>query len=209
MLLTVAAMSVLIGTLYPLALDVLAGQKISVGPPYFEAVFVPLMVPAVFLMGVGPVARWKQEALPELAMRLRWALLASGVAALVLPLLLPAAQRGWPALSTFALLLAAWAVGSAAAHAWQRLSGARGSWLERARRQPRNWYGMLLAHGGIGVFIFGVAMANGFESRQELKLHIGEHIAMAGLEFRFEGIAPVDGPNYDAQRATIVVARSV
>ncbi|MGO4392172.1 heme lyase CcmF/NrfE family subunit [Variovorax sp. M-6] len=205
--LTVAAMSVLIGTLYPLALDVLAGQKISVGPPYFEAVFVPIMVPAIFLMGVGPVARWKHAPLPELARRLRWALAASGAAALLLPLTLPTGQRGWPAMSTFALLLAGWAVASAAAHAWQRLRGAPGGWLERARRQPRGWYGMLVAHAGIGVFIFGATMANGFESRQELKLRVGESTALAGFAFRFDGIAPASGPNFDAQRATVRVTR--
>ncbi|MDM0018126.1 heme lyase CcmF/NrfE family subunit [Variovorax saccharolyticus] len=205
--LTVAAAAVLIGTLYPLALDVLAGQKISVGPPYFEAVFVPLMVPAIFLMGVGPVARWKQAPLPELSRRLRWALAASAAAALLLPLTLPAGERGWSALSTFALLLAAWAVASAAAHGWQRLHGASGGWLERARRQPLGWYGMLAAHAGIGVFIFGATMANGFESRQELKLHPGEATTLAGFEFRFEGIAPASGPNYDALRATVQVRR--
>ena len=205
--LTVAAMSVLIGTLYPLALDVLSGQKISVGPPYFEAVFVPIMVPAIFLMGVGPIARWKHAPLPELARRLRWALAASCVAALLLPFTLPAGQRGWPAMSTFALLLAAWAVASAVAHAWQRLRGAPGGWLERARRQPSGWYGMLFAHAGIGVFIFGATMANSFESRQELRLNLGEQVALAGFEFRFEGIAPASGPNYDAQRATVQVTR--
>jgi len=206
-LLAVAAMSVLIGTLYPLALDVLTGQKISVGPPYFDAVFVPLMVPAIFLMGVGPVARWKRAPLPELALRLRWALAASCVAAVLLPLALPAEQRAWPPLSTFALLLAAWAVASAVVHAWQRLAGAEGGWRERARRQPLGWYGMLVAHAGIGVFIFGAAMANGFERKQELKLAMGESVQVAGYAFRFEGIAPASGPNYDAQRATVRVTR--
>ena len=206
-LLTVAAMSVLIGTLYPLALDVLTGQKISVGPPYFEAVFVPLMVPAIFLMGVGPVARWKHAVLPDLAHRLRWAMAASCIAALLLPLTLPAAQRAWSPLSTFGLLLAAWAVGSAAAHAWQRLSGADGGWLERAGRQPRGWYGMLLAHAGIGVFIFGAAMANGFERKQELRLVIGQSVEIAGYAFRFDSVDPASGPNYDIQRATVRVKR--
>jgi cytochrome c-type biogenesis protein CcmF len=206
-LLTVAAMSVLIGTLYPLALDVLTGQKISVGPPYFDAVFVPLMVPAIFLMGVGPVARWKSATLPELARRLRWALGASAVAALLLPLILPDSQREWSPLGTFALLLAAWSVASALAHAWQRLAGTEGGWIERARRQPRGWWGMLVAHTGIGVFIFGAAMANGFESKQELKLDIGARTAMAGYEFQFEGMASASGPNYDAQRATVRVTR--
>lgn len=205
--LTVAAMAVLIGTLYPLALDVLTGQKISVGPPYFEAVFVPIMVPAIFLMGVGPVARWKHAPLPELAGRLRWALAASGVAALLLPLVLPTDQRAWSPLSTFALMLAAWAVASATVHGWQRLAGAQGGWFERASRQARGWYGMLVAHAGIGVFIFGATMANGFESKQELKLQMGEVVTMAGYAFRLQGIAPSKGPNFDALRATVLVTR--
>src|SRR5690606_34248050 len=84
-LLVVAAGSVMLGTLYPLALDALGLGKISVGPPYFESVFVPLMAPAIFLMGVGPLARWKQASLPGLASRLRWALGVSVVTALVVP----------------------------------------------------------------------------------------------------------------------------
>src|SRR5437867_9280752 len=84
-LLIVAAGSVLLGTLYPLIIDALGMGKLSVGPPYFNRIFVPLMVPAMFLMGVGPIAHWKKASLPELAVRLRWAFLASVVTALILP----------------------------------------------------------------------------------------------------------------------------
>ena len=87
-LLAVAALSVLLGTLYPLFLDALNLGKISVGPPYFDAVFAPLMAPAIFLMGIGPIARWKEAALPELAMRLRWAFGISIATAVILPLML-------------------------------------------------------------------------------------------------------------------------
>ena len=76
-LLTVAAGSVLLGTLYPLIVDALGMGKLSVGPPYFNLVFVPLMAPAMFLMGIGPIARWKKASLPELAVRLRWAFVIS------------------------------------------------------------------------------------------------------------------------------------
>lgn len=207
-MLVAAAGAVLTGTLYPLALDVLAGQRISVGPPYFEAVFVPLMVPAVFLMGVGPLARWKRVELPALAIRLRWALAASAAAALLLPLALPAAQRAWSPLATLGLLLAAWALASAAAHAWQHLQAGAGSWRQRAARQPRGWWGMLAAHAGVGVFLFGATMANGYESRLELNLRVGEAAEVAGFAFRFEAIAPASGPNYDAQRATVRVSRA-
>ncbi|WP_313388974.1 cytochrome c maturation protein CcmE, partial [Achromobacter aegrifaciens] len=91
--LTVAAGSVLLGTLYPVVLDVLEWGKISIGPPYFEAVFVPLMTPAIFLMGVGPVARWKQAELPDLGRRLRVAFAVSVATAVLLPLAMPCPAR--------------------------------------------------------------------------------------------------------------------
>ncbi len=114
-LLAVAAVSVMLGTLYPLVLDALGVGKISVGPPYFEAVFVPLMAPALFLMGVGPLARWKRTSLPELAVLLRWAL---GVS-LALGLALPFAFGRWNALVGFGLALAVW-VASSAFLAWKK-----------------------------------------------------------------------------------------
>jgi len=86
--LIVAMASVLLGTLYPLFLDALDLGKISVGPPYFDAVFYPLLAPAVFLMGVAPIARWNRAAVPELAARLKWALAVALVSALLLPFVL-------------------------------------------------------------------------------------------------------------------------
>src|SRR5712675_1688634 len=104
-----AAGTVFLGTLYPLVLDAVGVGKISVGPPYFEAVFVPLMAPALFLMGVGPLARWKHASIPELAVLLRWAL---GVS-LAVGLLLPFAFGSWHAMTGFALALAIWVVTTA------------------------------------------------------------------------------------------------
>ncbi len=200
-----AALAVLIGTLYPLVLDVLGGDKISVGPPYFEAVFVPLVVPALVLMGVGPMARWKRSTLPELRLRLRGALVASGACALLLALLLPRAPgTAWTPLSAFGLLLAAWCVCSALAQAWQRL---RGGGPERLGRQPRAWWGMLLAHAGVGLFIFGVTLSGGFESRRELTLAPGTPVSVGGFEFRLGATERVQGPNYDAQRVAVTVSR--
>src|SRR6266700_2142949 len=114
-LLAAAAGTVMLGTLYPLVLDAVGGGKISVGPPYFEAVFVPLMAPALFLMGVGPLARWKRTSLPELAVLLRWAL---GVS-LAIGLALPFAFGRWSALVGFGLALAVW-VASTAFLAWKK-----------------------------------------------------------------------------------------
>ena len=109
-LLIVAMASVLLGTLYPLFLDALGLGKISVGPPYFDAVFYPLMAPAAFLMGVGPVARWNQAPLPEIWTRLRWALGVAAVTALILPFVL----GRWSPLIAFGLFLALWIFASTA-----------------------------------------------------------------------------------------------
>src|SRR4030095_6023764 len=116
-LLSVAAGSVLLGTLYPLIVDALGMGKLSVGPPYFNRVFVPLMVPAMFLMGIGPIARWKKASLPELAVRLRWAFLASLVAGLLLPFVL----GQWKPLVALGLLLAFWIVTTVAVNIWERV----------------------------------------------------------------------------------------
>src|SRR5207237_6771259 len=135
--------SVLLGTLYPLVLDALGLGKLSVGPPYFESVFVPLMAPAVFLMGVAPLARWKKASLPELAMQLRWAFAVSVVTALLLPLTLGA----WSPLVSFGLLLAIWVVASLVVSVLDRVkhaSGSTGAWT-RLTTTPRSYYGMLVA----------------------------------------------------------------
>lgn len=205
--LTVAAASVLLGTLYPVVLDVLDWGKISIGPPYFEAVFVPLMTPAIFLMGVGPVARWKQAQAPDLGRRLRIAFAVSVATAVLLPLTMPGPIRLGSPLVMLGLWLAAWSVASAAAYAWQRLTDGDGHWLRRLGRQPRSWYGMLLAHAGIGIFIAGATLANGYEVKQELRLEPGAAQEAGGYRFVFAGLAPATGPNYSAQRAEFHVTR--
>jgi len=200
-LLVVAAGTVLLGTLYPLFLDALGLGKISVGPPYFESVFVPLMAPAVFLMGLGPLARWKQAGLPELAVRLRWALGVSLVTALLLPL---AAGR-WSPMISFGLLLAAWILLTAAENLRQRLAGA-GGWA-KWRAQPRSYYGMLAAHCGVAVFIAGVTLVKGYEVERDVRMAPGDMVAVGGYTFRFDGVENVPGPNYRAARGTVTVSR--
>jgi len=189
-LLAAAAGTVLLGTLYPLALDALGAGKISVGPPYFEAVFVPLMAPALFLMGVGPLARWKRSSLPELAVLLRWALAVS----LALGLLLPFAFGQWHALVGFGLVLALWIVLSAL------LS------LRKSLKQTRSHYGMVTAHIGVAVFVAGVTLVKGYESSDDVRLRPGESAALAGYGFRLDEVSTVKGPNYTAARARVSVS---
>ena len=204
-LLVVAMGTVMLGTLYPLVLDALGLGKISVGPPYFQAVFAPLMAPALFLMGVGPLARWKKASLPEIAVRLRWAL---GVS-LATGLLLPFAMGRWSALVGFGLALAAWIVAASAVSLLERLRNVGSGTALRARLAgtPRSFFGMLLAHIGVAVFVTGVTLVLGYESQKDVRMEPGDTVELAGYTFRFGGVRQVEGPNYVAARARIEVTR--
>jgi cytochrome c-type biogenesis protein CcmF len=202
-LLVVAAGTVLLGTLYPLFLDALGLGKISVGPPYFAGVFVPLLTPAIFLMGIGPLARWKQATLPELGLRLRWALAVSVVTALLLPLV---AGR-WTPMISLGLLLAFWILTTAAENLRGRLAGLSGGLAARLRGQPRGYFGMLAAHCGVAVFIVGVTLVKGYEIERDLRMAPGDSVTVSGYTFRFDGAQSVSGPNYRAARGSILVTR--
>jgi len=202
-LLVVAAGSVLLGTLYPLFVDALNLGKLSVGPPYFNSVFVPLMAPAAFLMGVGPIARWKQAKLPELAVRLR---LAFGLS-LVTAALLPFVIGGWKWRASLGLLLACWIVASSIQNIWSRVRGQSGesSLLAKLKTPSRSYYGMHLAHIGVAVFIAGVTVVNSYETEKDVKMNIGDTVNVGGYEFRLDNLAQVQGPNFQAVRADIAV----
>ena len=206
-LLLVAAASVLLGTLYPLFLDALGLGKISVGSPYFEAVFVPLMTPALFLMGVGPLARWKQAQLPELAARLKWAF----VIALVTALLLPFTLGKWTPMIAFGLLLSLWVAIAGFVNLKQRVALLRASSGRSVGSQltaiPRGYYGMLLAHLGVAVFITGVTLVKGYEVEKDVRMQQGDTVEVGGYTFRLDGLSEVAGPNYDATRGAISVSK--
>jgi len=204
-LLTVAAGSVLLGTLYPLIVDALGMGKLSVGPPYFNAVFVPLMAPAMFLMGVGPIAKWKKSTLPDLVTRLRWAFVISVVSALVLPFL--AGQ--WKPLVSLGLLLATWIVATVLANLWERIRTTTGqvTTFQKFKAQTRSYYGMQVAHLGVAAFIVGVTMVTGYQLEQDVRMEVGDKVSAGGYEFKFNGVSDVTGPNYRGARAEMIVSR--
>ncbi|WP_341248464.1 heme lyase CcmF/NrfE family subunit [Cupriavidus pauculus] len=201
-LLAVAASAVLLGTLYPLLLDVLGLGKVSVGPAYFEQVFVPLMAPAVLLMGAAPMARWRRGELPSIARRLRWA----GAASVVIGIGLLGVLRNQSALTGLGLVLAAWCVASAGVSLKERLRHRRG-WRESLRQLPAGYCGMLLAHVGVGVFVIGITLVNSQETMRELPMRPGDTVTVDGFAFRFDGVAPAVGPNYEALRGIMTVSR--
>jgi cytochrome c-type biogenesis protein CcmF len=197
-----AAGAVLLGTLYPLVLDALGLGKISVGVPYFEAVFAPLMAPILFLMALGPLARWKQTDAGPMLYRLRWASVVAVLTALM---------AGWAAgriswATTLGLAVAFWILLNLAADFWP----AHGGW----RRLPthlgqlgRARWGMSVAHAGVAVFIIGVTMVKSYEVEKDVRMHVGETLTLAGYQFRFEGTRDVTGPNYQAVQAGVSVTR--
>jgi cytochrome c-type biogenesis protein CcmF len=206
-LLLVACAAVLLGTLYPLVLDALDLGKISVGPPYFDAVFAPLMAPVVFLMGVGPIARWKQAELPDIARRLRWA---AGVAVAA------TAGSAWLSerislMSLLGLLLAWWIVASVATDLWERIAP-RGAGLaaiaSRARQIPRASLGMMVAHLGVAVFIFGVTIVKTHEVEKDVRMKPGDSTSIGNLRFTLKEFREVQGPNYRGVQGLVEVTDS-
>ena len=200
-LLVVACGTVLLGTLYPLLIDALALGKISVGPPYFNAVFVPVMAPVLFLMGVGPFARWKEASLAEIARTVRWAFAAAAVVAVALPFV----YGSWTPLVGLGLLLAAWIVFTAILNFVERVQHTRAgqSFLTAARKQPRHFFGMHVAHIGVAVFVAGVAMVGGFQDEKDVKMEPGDTVTVAGYTFKFNGVKAVEGPNYVAAQGDV------
>jgi len=205
-LLVVSAGAVLLGTLYPLLLDALGLGKISVGPPYFETVFVPLMTPLLVLIGVGPLARWKKTELPDLARRLRWAAGAAVVATLLAQWL----AGHFSLLAAFGMLMAFWIFASVATDLWERVrpaGGMRTSIMHRLSLVPRAMTGMMLAHIGVGVFVVGVTMVKTYEVERDVRMDVGDTTEIAGYTFTFQGARQVQGPNYQAMQGLVTVTK--
>ncbi|MDD2775179.1 MAG: heme lyase CcmF/NrfE family subunit [Gallionella sp.] len=201
-LLSVASASVFIGTLYPLFMDALGYGKLSVGPPYFEAVFVPLMIPMVFMMGLGPIARWKKMALPDLAKRVQWAFGAAAVIAVLLPFV----GGKWTPMIALGLLLGLWIIASLVVSLVPRLTGA-GTLTQRIRKQSLSYYGMQLAHLGVALFIIGVTLVKGYETERDVRMNVDDVVHAGGYDFQFKGVTEKEGPNYVAGIGRVVVSK--
>ena len=197
-LLVVASVSVLLGTLYPLIMDALSLGKISVGPPYFDAVFVPLMLPLILLTGIGPLLRWKQDDPARLARALRWPL-AGALAVGVLTYIL---DDSLGVMSLLGVTLAAWVLLTSLEALWQRMSRGRG-----LAAVPLAYHGMVLAHLGLGIFVIGVTLTTANSIERDLRMAPGDHHELAGYTFVFEGVTTEAGPNYDTRKGVMRVLR--
>jgi cytochrome c-type biogenesis protein CcmF len=199
-----AAACVLLGTLYPLLLDALGMGKISVGPPYFDTVFVPLMAPALFLMGIGPLARWRKANLPEIAARLKWAAGVSVLCAIAVPFI----EGRWSFLVAGGILLATWIVGSSLTNLWARVRPTEGGHLgAKLAALPRGYLGMLAAHIGVAVFVVGITLVKGYEVEKDVRMDVGDTVALGPYTARFAGTSEGSGPNYQYLRGQFEILR--
>ena len=201
----VAAGAVLLGTLYPMILDALNLGKISVGVPYFEAVFLPLMTPALFLIGIGPMTRWRQSAPLDIAQKLKWAAVVSAITAIIAPFVL----RNWTPLIGFGLFLAAWIITTSMTQLIDRArSNHERAWWQNLLAQPASFYGMVMAHLGVAFFIIGVTGVRGFESEQDLRMSVGSTAQLGGYDFELRALNPLQGPNYQAMQGQFIVKQN-
>ncbi len=205
--LVAAAGSVLLGTMYPLLIDALGAGKISVGPPYFDAVFVAIMAPGLFLMGLGPLAKWKKASLPEIGTRLKLAALISVVSALLVPF-----SMGKITLMTaVGVFLGVWVVSTTLILLINRIKlrqQTSPNLIQNLKGIPLAFYGMLLAHFGIGIFILGVTLVKGFESEQDLRMEVNDVAKVGALSFKFEGAQEIPGPNYTSSQGKFTVSQA-
>ena len=197
-LLTTSAAAVLLGTLYPLIIDSLGLGKLSVGPPYFNAVFGPLMMPVLIFMVLGSVARWKGDTLSELAKRLRPVAIASVLLGMTTPLLMGA----WSAGVSLGMTLAYWVIIASLVHITQQWRGTA-NW----RSISASFWGMHLAHVGIAVTTVGITMVMGYESEKDVRMTMGDTVEVAGYTFKLTGIDNKMGPNYRADVGTVELSQ--
>ena len=194
-LLVVATGAVLLGTIYPLIVDALNLGKLSVGAPYFNAVFVPLMVPVVFLMVPGGIAHWREARWAQLGHDLRLPALAAVVAGIAIWTL---TERGtW--LTGMGMALATWVVVGLLMQIAIR--------MKKPGRIPPSFWGMHLAHLGIAVITVGITMVKSYEVERDVRMGLNDIVTIENYSFELTGVSDVDGPNYKALRGDVKVTK--
>ncbi len=206
LLLTTAAATVFIGTLYPLLLDVVTHQKVSVGPPFYTMTFVPIMVPLLVAMAVGPMLPWKRGDLPAALSRLKFAFVATAAAALA-TLAATGARSIWAACG---LALAAWVFAGTLTELAERVrlfAEPLPAVLRRALHLPRATWGMIFAHAGIAVAIAGITGSTAWTEERIVNARPGQSFELAGYTIALDRVSEVRGPDYTATRADMRLLR--
>jgi cytochrome c-type biogenesis protein CcmF len=162
------------------------------------------MAPALFLMGIGPLARWKQASLPGMITRMKWAL---GVA-LATGILLPLTRDGFKPWASLGFFLAAWIALAVLTAFMDRLKHAQGGLMHKLGGLPRGFWGMQLAHFGMAVGVAGIAVVANYSSERDVRMDVDNYAELAGYTFTFRGATEHNGPNYRAARGTLVVSQN-
>ncbi|WP_193175889.1 heme lyase CcmF/NrfE family subunit [Oricola nitratireducens] len=206
LILTTAAATVFVGTLYPLAIEALTGEKISVGAPYFDATFAPLMIPLLLAVPFGPLLAWKRGDLFGAAQRLY---VFAGIAILAGLVTLYLAT-GAPVLAAIGVTIGFWLIVGAFAEVWQKSglpkAGVRTA-MARLSGLPRSVWGTAFAHAGLGVITLGIVSVSAFQEEHVLRMAPGDTTDLSGFSVLFEGMEPRQGPNYTENVATFQVSR--
>ena len=191
--------TVLLGTLYPLAIDALGAGKISVGPPYFNSVFIPLAIPLFVLMGLGPLVRWRQDRFSRLLKQL----LTTALATAVITVFIALVWEKYEPLSLLGLAVGLWMILSALRGLHDRIK-TRPDKLRALRGINSAFWGMSLAHIGVAVVTIGISITSFYSIEKDLRMSPGDTYKMGSYQFTFEGASPVRGENYTAMRGTVV-----
>ena len=202
-LLVIVALMVLLGTLYPLLIDALGKGKISVGPPYFNALFIPLMSALVVLMGVGVVSRWRHTKGSFIVKQLIAPLLLSGVLGASFSVLY-GDHFDWSV--TLGMVLAFWILLVSVKDIWNKV-GHKTSISKGLRGLSRSYYAMVLAHIGVAVTVVGMTLVSVYNEERDLRMAPGDTLTFKQYEFIFDGVGVVQGPNYKADQAQIRILK--
>jgi cytochrome c-type biogenesis protein CcmF len=207
LILSAGMATVFLGTFYPLFAQVWSGVKLSVGPPYFNATFLPIMALGIAAMAAGPLLAWRRSDLSGTARRLLPAL----IGAILVPFAVLAVEGSAPWTALGGLALASWVmlgvVVDLADRAGLRRTSPAAVW-RRLCHLPRSSWGCALGHFGVGVLIAGIAVTTAWRSERIVTVHPGQSVAIAGRTLRFTGVSDEAVENYREQRATVVVERN-
>ncbi|MEM1404694.1 MAG: heme lyase CcmF/NrfE family subunit [Pseudomonadota bacterium] len=199
----VSTLTVLVGTLFPLLMDALGQGKYSVGPPYFNAVFVPLMAMLVPFMGIGPLSRWRDDSVYRWRSLMAIPGVITAICAALLPLVSDQGYNVWVAL---AVIFAGWLLLGLFMDFRERNRSVPSIWRALRRQTPSYW-GMVLGHCGFAAVILGTVITTQYSIERDLRMAPGDTEVLAGYRFEFEEVQALRGPNYVAQGAKFSVYR--
>ena len=201
-ILVVACATVLFGTLYPLLYDALYNEKLSVGPPYFNTVFVPLMIPILILSAIGPLTRWKRDTAARLSRELTGVLILSVMAGVIFYFWL--GDISWAVAAMIAIFT--WMITATLLNIYKQVRN-KSNKLAGLKTISRSYYGMSIAHVGLAVFALGVTFTSSYSIEHDIRMKPGDTHQLADYSLQFKGAKEVKGPNYQAQEGYFEVSR--